>query len=352
MREDFDAEVADRFEVLEHVRVPDTWSRVQAKLLNAMPERHIDKSATTIDLASSGATIGYLKSPKRVVVASLVAAAALIAIVLVAIRTPEPEAPADRPLPTVTVTPTVATAPTLTSAPAGSVASTVTVAPTRATLAPAAWTTLGAENGPLAPGTYALVRPERALAAYHQLIFTLPAGWGITDGLVHKHLGQVDEMAFSTWIVTGVYDDPCHWQTSTRSEHDLAVDEIHANFHDVGTGSTVPKPPEGGLANQIGRNASALTSVELGGVSALKIELSVPAQLDLATCDEGQFRSWTGLSDRGLFNAHHSPGQIDTVYIVDVDRESLVINVSHMPATSASDLAELEAIIASMIVRY
>src|SRR5687768_11461567 len=115
---------------------------------------------------------------------------------------------------------------------------TTTTVVTRATLAPAASTTLVPENGPLAPGTYTLVKPERGHAAYDQLIFTLPAGWAITDGLVHKHLDQVDEMAFSTWIVTGVYDDPCHWRTSTRSEHDLAVDRVHANFHDVGTGST------------------------------------------------------------------------------------------------------------------
>ena len=147
-----------------------------------------------------------------------------------------------------------------------------------------------------------------------------------------------------------VYDDPCNWQDSPLSELDLGDDQVHTNFHEVATGSTVRKPLQGGLANQIGRNAFELTSVELGGQSALKIELSVPAELDLATCDQGQFRSWTGLSATGDANAHHTPGQVDVVYMVDVDRRALVIDASHMPATSASDLAELEAILASMIV--
>jgi hypothetical protein len=38
------------------------------------------------------------------------------------------------------------------------------------------------------------------------------------------------------------------------------------------------------------------------------------------------------------------------VYMVDVDRRLLVIDASHMPATSAADLAELKAILASMII--
>src|SRR5687767_1444230 len=117
MRDDFDSVVADRFEVLERVPVPDTWTRVQSKLLNDRPVRQVQDETTTIDLATSGSTIGHLKGPKRVVVASLVAAAAVVAIALVAIRADEPQVPADQPTPTVTVTPSVATAPTLTAAP-------------------------------------------------------------------------------------------------------------------------------------------------------------------------------------------------------------------------------------------
>ncbi len=206
-------------------------------------------------------------------------------------------------------------------------------------------------NGPVPPGTYSVAKQRGATSDYRRLIVTLPNGWAISDGLVHKRLDQLDEMAFSVWTgVSSVYDDPCNWQESSVSELDLGDDQVHENFHEATSGSTIAKPLHGGLANQVGRNASELTQVELGGESALQVELSVPVELDLATCDQGQFRSWMGLSATGDANAHHSPGQIDVVYMVDVDRSALVIDASHMPATSASDLAELEAILASMII--
>jgi hypothetical protein len=324
MRDDFDPVVAHRFKVLDGVRVPDTWSRVQFKVLDHVPVEFTEQEATMIDLETSYPTEKHRKGPRRVVVAvvGLLAVAAVAAIAVVLIANDDAVSPADRPSPAVT-------------GPASPPSASVTALP---------------ENGPLAPGRHTLAKPEGSVADYRRLIVTLPAGWAISEGLVHKHLDQVDEVAFSVWTVNRVYDDPCNWQKSPVSELDLSDDQVHTNFDEVTTGSAVLKPLHGGLANQIGRNASELTKVELGGQPTLKIELSVPAQLDLATCDQGQFRSWTGFSTTGDTNAHHTPGQIDVVYMVDVDRRPLVIDASHMPATSASDLAELEAILASMIV--
>ena len=129
-------------------------------------------------------------------------------------------------------------------------------------------------------------------------------------------------MAFSVWNVNDVYDDPCNWQQSSLSELDLGDDQVHKDFHEVATGSTVPKPLNGGLANQLLRNASQMTSVELGGESALRIELSVPGWLDLAACDEAS-PELEGVATTGAdANAHHTPGQIDVVYMVDVDRKA------------------------------
>jgi hypothetical protein len=93
-----------------------------------------------------------------------------------------------------------------------------------------------------------------------------------------------------------------------------------------------------------------MTFVELGGQIAWRIDLSVPADLDLATCDRGEFRSWTEWDVVGGANAHNAPGQIDVVYMVDVDRRALVIDASHMPRASEADLAELEAILASIVI--
>ena len=209
--------------------------------------------------------------------------------------------------------------------------------------------------GDLAPGTYFLANPyldanpirgcNRSCSDYQRIIFTLPAGWATSDGLVYKHLDQPGEVAFSAWTVDMVYADPCHWQGSVLSRLDL-----RDHTHDA-TGAIVPlENGDGGLAHQVGRNASALTQVTLGGQIALKVALSTPAQLDVATCDRGQFRSWAEWDVVDGANSHNAPGQMDVVYMVDVDRMPLVIDASHMPATSEADLAELQAILASMII--
>jgi hypothetical protein len=74
----------------------------------------------------------------------------------------------------------------------------------------------------------------------------------------------------------------------------------------------------------------------------------VPTDLAVSSCDNGQYRTWAewGVEDGG--NSHHAAGQVDLVYVVDVDRRALIIDVSHMPGSSAEDLAELDAIVASM----
>jgi hypothetical protein len=197
--------------------------------------------------------------------------------------------------------------------------------------------------GTLTPGTYFMVNPRRfgcagGCADYERIIFTLPAGWATSNGLVYKHLDQPGEVAFSAWTVDQVYDDPCHWQTSSRSPGDLA-------------GHSILAPEAGGLAKQALRGPipRALTQVTLGGQRATRIDVSVP-NMDLSSCDNGEFRSWTEWNAFNVANTHHAPGQLDSVYEVDVDRRPLVIDASHMPATSKEDLAELEAILASMII--
>ena len=154
-------------------------------------------------------------------------------------------------------------------------------------------------TGALAPGTHFLVNPALAPGGnalcrggcpdYRRIVFTLPDGWAISGGLVSKHLGQPDEMAFSAWAVDQVYADPCHWRTSALSPIDLAN-----HSHDA-KGAIIVAPEDGGLANQSLRGAlpRRLTEVTLGGESALRIELTVPADLDISTCDKGEFRSWS-----------------------------------------------------------
>lgn len=204
--------------------------------------------------------------------------------------------------------------------------------------------------GALEAGTYFVRNPyvdedpvrscESGCADYQRIIFTLPDGWATSDGFVHKEFGKAGEVAFSVWTPGETYLDPCHWQES-------AVGPL-GHSHDAS--GAIVLDDQFALLNQVGRPASAPTIVTLGGQAAVRIELSIPAELDIATCDRREFRSWSEWDVVDFGNSHHASGQIDVVYVVDVDRRPLVIDASHMPGASEEDLAEFEAILASMII--
>jgi hypothetical protein len=188
----------------------------------------------------------------------------------------------------------------------------------------------------VAAGTY-LWRAGGATPA--DITFTIPDGWISRFGVPHKDRDGPGEIAVGNWIIANVYADPCQWQGSLLSP------PVGPTVDDLATA----------LAAQKGRTASQPTDVTLGGHPAKRIELSIPTDLDPATCDEGVMRTWVAPGDPGDTWFSNEPearglrsGQLNVVYIVDVDGSRLVIDTWHMPGTSGSDLAELESILASM----
>lgn len=203
---------------------------------------------------------------------------------------------------------------------------------------------------PLAAGTYFIRNPytdddpvrscDSGCADYTRIVFTLPDGWATTDGFVHKEFGQAGEVAFKAWTPGEIYLDPCHWQESSTGPISHADDSSGAIV-------VVDQFP---LLNQVGTSASGPTNVVLGGQRSLRIDVSIPAELDIATCDRGEFRSWTEWDVVDGANSHHASGQIDVVYFVDVDRRTLFVDVSYLPGASEADLAEMAAILSSMVI--
>jgi hypothetical protein len=202
----------------------------------------------------------------------------------------------------------------------------------------------------LEPGRYFIANPygdddpvlncDGGCPDFRSVSFTVPGGWTVSDGLVFKHRNQPNEVAFSVWAPGAVYPDPCHWQETVFDQTSVA-------------GPWGPTD-ERALANQAGRGGSTPTAVTFGGEQTARlvsrIELSVPADLDLSTCDQGEYRSWTVWQVPDRANTNHAAGQIDVVYVVGLDRRSLFIDASQRPAASLDDLAELEAILDSMVI--
>ncbi len=183
-------------------------------------------------------------------------------------------------------------------------------------------------SGALEPGTYSFSALDPDFDASYRITMDVPdgyegfGGWGVFQ----PGKGQ----GISAWVVGNVYADPCHW---------------------IGT---LPDPPVGSsvdglvaaLASQKGHHASTPTDVTVDGFTGKYMEQTVPGGIDLADCDNGQFRTWV---DTGLQGARWlRPGQRDLLWIVDIGGVPLVIDVALGRGTSPQDRAERLQIVESI----
>jgi hypothetical protein len=193
---------------------------------------------------------------------------------------------------------------------------------------------IGRSDGPLDPGTY-VVAPNGpgAGAAIPGIEITLGNGWqNIRDWAMHK--GSLDNptVAVQFWEVGKVYRHPCAWQ-GTLFDPGPSVDDLATAL------AAIPL-----------RNASVPTDVVLGGKSGKYFEWSVPADADFTKCDAdaGQhyFESWTGKIEGDRYQ--QAPGQVDRLWILDVDGFRLVIDAFIMPGAPQLDIDDLLAAVESV----
>lgn len=187
-------------------------------------------------------------------------------------------------------------------------------------------------NGALAPGTYYL--DNRAFTNATRLTITVPAGWTTEEyGELYKDRDEPGEVKFVTWVLTHVFSDVCQWGApGTLLDVGTTVDELVT-----------------ALMEQEGRDASAPTSVTVGGFAAKRIQLTVPAELDTASCTNDVLRYWPAPGpDMSDGDCCAPAGSTDTVYVVDVAGNRLVVVARHYPGSSAENRAELQSIVDSI----
>ena len=199
-------------------------------------------------------------------------------------------------------------------------------------------------TGTLEAGTYSFAGGliPAATVTPADLTFTVPAGWTTDSGYVSKnaltmqkdlaHLGP-NEVFFATFPITNVFSDACHPNTM------------------VSAGTTVDQLTSLLVAQKGGRVASAPTNVTLGGVSAKRIQFTVPASVGVETCDNGVglLHFWPdpdGTSNGGICCS--SVGSTDVVYVLHIAGEQFVVMTRQAAGASAADLAELKAIVTSV----
>jgi hypothetical protein len=182
----------------------------------------------------------------------------------------------------------------------------------------------------LKAGTYAFAYPKFDAPGkpFPNVLITVPDGWSSYEGFAVLSLsGTPRELAVSVWNVVDVYATGCHW-AGPMIHPGPTVDELAAMF-----------------AARPLRNATAPVAVSLGGYQGKYLEWSVPADTNFSDCDGGFFKSWNdAVGDR----YQQGPGQVDWLWILDVEGHRLVVDATYMPAATEQDRAELAGVVSSI----
>lgn len=173
-------------------------------------------------------------------------------------------------------------------------------------------------GSPLDPGRYVAAidgAPDAPLLP----VLSVPEGYtGIGTGVYADDLeGDIGRIVWA-WVVNRVYPNPC----SAAVEFAETVGPSVADLANA-------------LAAQALRAGADPVPVTVGGYDGLYVELSVPDDVNLEACrPEGYFYMWPG-------RVQQFPGQVDMVWIVDVEGQRIVFDASHFPDASSEEVAEL-----------
>lgn len=126
-----------------------------------------------------------------------------------------------------------------------------------------------------------------------------------------------------------VYGDPCR-ATSTKPETPVTtVDEIAA-----------------ALAAQASRDASEPVDVTVGGYDGKRLTLHTPEDAVPDECEMDEFAMY-GTEDDPLGRYNQGPGQIDELWILDVDGSVVIIDAMSRPDSRPELVDEMRAIVES-----
>jgi hypothetical protein len=178
-------------------------------------------------------------------------------------------------------------------------------------------------SGPIEPGTY-LLGPTT-------MRITVPSGWdaGFGGFDIRKHRDQPNEVGLSSSDEIRVFEDACATDVTPPPTGPSAEDLVAA------------------LQAQDNSDVSEPVDVTVDGHSGVRIDITAPEGLDIASCTDGRLRIW-----------EDTPGYLTVVepetapvYVVQTPSGRIVFGTGHGPEATEADLAELDAIVASIVIQ-
>lgn len=185
-------------------------------------------------------------------------------------------------------------------------------------------------SGPVEPGRYVFSSADSDLDASHEITIDVPEGYTSVGGTAVLKDGT-GQTSVSTLAIGEVYADPCRWQASALLD---------------GSAISSADGLVAALAGQEGLRVSAPTAATVDGFAATYLERRVPTATDVSDCDRGEFHLYSapGWRERWLDGG----GQLQRLWIVDVDGMPFVVDATIEPDTSQEVQAELERMVESV----
>ena len=84
----------------------------------------------------------------------------------------------------------------------------------------------------------------------------------------------------------------------------------------------------------------------VGGYPGKMLTLQVPEDAVFTDCDGGEFRTLIEVGTDGV-HFHQGPGQIDEVWVVDVEGTLVFFDAGYFADTPAEDVEEMRAMVES-----
>jgi hypothetical protein len=172
------------------------------------------------------------------------------------------------------------------------------------------------EGVDLPAGDYSLDLPGTSVT------FTVPTGWSSwTYGVVPEEGSDPSGgVGVGFWVVGEVNPDPCRWGRDAR-ESPLRPPGVEGLAEALASQTTDGKK----------RPSTPAENVTLAGHAGLELEIEVPRDLDLSSCTQSKYVSWYAEPRGGRY--HQGNGQIDHLWILDVNGDRLVVDATYFPST-------------------
>lgn len=191
----------------------------------------------------------------------------------------------------------------------------------------------GDEPARMLPGTYRIPASPWSVTDF---TVAFPEGWTSQYGHVYgTNSDEPDELGFYAVVVEEIFTDSCAPEDETTRTVGPGVDDLVTALRQQAGGAAVSQP----------------VRTMLGGLPATRIDLTIPEHVDVSRCR---------MAPAGLQIWYSEPADkyfvllrdaTASVYVVDVDGERQVFLTQIGSTASASDRAELEAVLDSIRIQ-